>query len=90
MLNLFVDKVMDSDLLWMYDRSWVYERLVDGFFSEKYARNVDKLILFAVQHQPFNYSGYLKCPCLKCWKRDYLLVDVVRMYLYTSLKWVSQ
>ena len=59
------------------DRTWMYNRLTDGYLSNDFVQEVEDFINYAC-NQPEIFDGNkLRCPCGKCENRRFCTCDQV-------------
>ena len=64
------------------DRTWMYNRLTNGFLSNDYTQGVEDFINYACNQPGIFSRDKLRCPCRKCENRRFRTCEEVRLHLY--------
>jgi Transposase family tnp2/Domain of unknown function (DUF4218)/Transposase-associated domain len=69
------------------DRSWMYQRFIDGFRNPAFGAEIEGFINFALAHDSTERDGdKLKCPCshVKCRCSSYRSIDDIKLHIWKN------
>lgn len=69
---------MRVDRIWMNNRNDQSKKRV----TKEFISDVDEFLEFAICQDNFVSDGKIRCPCSRCYNRQFLDMDIVRTHLY--------